>query len=88
MKRIIEDRKVVITNEKIGDADYSVTVETNKQTGLRRALIPLDGSMDVCYYNGRKACVNDVIWFGRFTFEIGHPYCNPKGMCLAIDLVA
>ena len=82
----IEDERVLITSEKIGDADYYVTVETNKQTGKRRALIPLDGSMDVNYYNDRRVIINDVIWLGNFCYETGHPYCNSKGMCLAVEL--
>ena len=36
------------------------------------------------YYIGGSICVNDYVIFGRFSYEAGHPKCNPKGLCIAI----
>ena len=47
-------------------------------------LVPLDGSVDVSYTGGGSVCVNDEVILGRFSYEAGHPLCNPKGLCIAV----
>ena len=48
-------------------------------------LVPLDGSVIVSYTRGGSVAVNDGAVFGRFSYEAGHPLCNPKGLCIAIQ---
>jgi len=47
-------------------------------------LVPLDGSVSVSYTRGGSVCVNDKAIFGRYSYEAGHPKCNPKGLCIAV----
>ena len=47
-------------------------------------LVPLDGSVSVSYTSGGSVCVNDEVVLGRFSYEAGHPLCNPKGLCIAV----
>ena len=50
----------------------------------KKTLIPLDGSVRVDYTRGGSVVVDDVVIPGRFSFEAGHPDCNPAGMCICI----
>lgn len=47
-------------------------------------LVPLDGSVNVSYTRGGSVCVNDEVVLGKFSYEAGHPLCNPKGLCIAV----
>lgn len=51
----------------------------------KKILIPLDGSVKVDYTRGGSVVVDDEVIIGRFSFEAGHPECNPKGMCICIQ---
>ena len=51
-----------------------------------KVLIPLDGSVNVEYTGGGSVCVNDEVILGRFSYEAGHPLCNPKGLCIVVEL--
>ena len=63
METITENERVLVTRERIGEADYLVTIVKNKQTNRRRVLIPLDGTYNV-QFEERAVFVNDVQWFG------------------------
>lgn len=50
-----------------------------------KVLIPLDGSVNVEYTRGGSVVVNDVVIPGRFSYEAGHPKCNPQGLCIVVN---
>lgn len=49
-----------------------------------KILIPLDGTVEVGYTRGGSVVVDDVVYPGRFSYEAGHPDCNPEGLCISI----
>ena len=65
METITENERVLVIREKVGEADYPITIVKNKKTNKRRVLIPLNGDYDV-QFNGRVVYVNDVQWFGTW----------------------
>lgn len=87
-EKIFENEKVIITSEVIGEADYPVTVLKNKKTGKRRAFIPQDGSLEISYTEAGSVVANDIVWFGRFSYETGIPFIKKKGFCIAVDLAS
>ena len=52
----------------------------------KQVLIPLDGSVKVEYTQGGSVVVDDKVYFGRFSYEAGHPKCNPNGMCIVVNV--
>ena len=50
-----------------------------------QVLIPLDGTVKVEYTRGGSVVVDDKAYFGRFSYETGHPKCSPKGMCIVVN---
>ena len=51
-----------------------------------KVLIPLDGTVRVDYTRAGQVVVDDEVIHGRYSFEAGHPDCNPKGMCISVML--
>lgn len=49
-----------------------------------KVLVPLDGSVNVEFTRGGSVVVNDEVIAGRYSFEAGHPLCNPKGLSICI----
>lgn len=78
---IIDNERVSVTSEVIGEATYPLTVVKNKKTGHRRALVPLDGTLDVQI--GRELFINDVQWFGHWRVYTDPVY---EDSILSIDL--
>jgi hypothetical protein len=84
-KKIFENKRVVITNEIIGEADYPVTVVQYKRTGIRKAFIPQDGSLEISYTKAGSVVANDIVWPGRFSYETGVPFIK-TGFYIAVEL--
>ena len=51
-----------------------------------QVLIPLDGSVKVGYTRGGSVVADGVVFIGRYSYEAGHPKCNPDGLCVAVRL--
>ena len=49
-----------------------------------QTLIPLDGSVKVEYTRGGSVAANDIVYFGKWYLEAGHPECNTKGLCIVV----
>lgn len=71
---------VIVTEEYVGDADYPLTVMTNKRTGKRKALVPINEKYDIHMCKG-QLWVNDVLWFGRWEIQKG-----VDGYVIAIEI--
>lgn len=51
-----------------------------------QVLIPLDGSVKVGYTRGGSVVADGIVFIGRYSYEAGHPECNPGGLCVVVRL--
>ena len=49
-----------------------------------KTLIPMDGSVEISFTRGGSVVADGEVIPGRYSFEAGHPQCNPNGMCIMI----